>query len=195
MKLKHIFYGILCGTTLATTSTSCTDLDETLYDQVDASNYYNTKMDVVRSVFRPFEHAYWSIMPRQALNELAADQIMTCTRDGWWEDAGKWRRLHYHTWTDTNDNIQTEWRGCYQGIGQRTGDISCIQLDRHCEAPRSLYIPYHHTGRCLELQEIENHTQESGKQCKAGPTLRKPQKGPVCKVCGNQIEEIDNEVH
>ncbi len=118
MKLKHIFYGILCGTTLATTSTSCTDLDETLYDQVDASNYYNTKMDVVRSVFRPFEHAYWSIMPRQALNELAADQIMTCTRDGWWEDAGKWRRLHYHTWTDTNDNIQTEWRGCYQGIGQ-----------------------------------------------------------------------------
>ena len=82
-----------------------------------------------------------------------------------------------------------------QLIGQRTGDIRCIQLDRHCEAPRSLYIPYHHTGRCLELQEIENHTQESGKQCKAGPTLRKPQKGPVCKVCGNQIEEIDNEVH
>ena len=61
-----------------------------------------------------------------------------------------------------------------QLIGQRTGDISCIQLDRHCEAPRSLHIRYHHTGKRLELQEIENHTQESGKQCKAGPTLRKP---------------------
>lgn len=117
MKLKHIFYGFLCGTALAGTA-SCTDLDETLYDQVDASNYYNTKMDIVRSVFRPFEHAYWSIMPRQALNELAADQLITCTRDSWWEDGGKWRRLHYHTWTDTNDNIQTEWTGCYQGIGQ-----------------------------------------------------------------------------
>ena len=38
---------------------SCTNLDETLYDQVGSDNYYNTKMDVIRAVFRPFEHAYW----------------------------------------------------------------------------------------------------------------------------------------
>ena len=37
---------------------SCTNLDETLYDQVGSDNYYNTKMDVIRAVFRPFEHAY-----------------------------------------------------------------------------------------------------------------------------------------
>ena len=34
---------------------SCTNLDETLYDQVGSDNYYNTKMDVIRAVFRPFE--------------------------------------------------------------------------------------------------------------------------------------------
>ena len=98
--------------------TSCTDLDETLYDQVSSSNYYNTKMDVVRATFRPFEHAYWSIQSRQVLNELSADQLITPTRDGWWDDGGRWRRLHYHTWTVEDGDAQTEWNGCYQGIMQ-----------------------------------------------------------------------------
>ena len=45
---------------------------------------------------------------------------------------------------------------------QRAGDIRCIQLERHCEAPRSLHTCYHYTGKCLELQEIESHTQGGG---------------------------------
>lgn len=60
---------------------SCTDLDETLYDQVGSENYYNTKMDVIRATFRPFEHAFWSIGSRHVLNELTADQLITPTRD------------------------------------------------------------------------------------------------------------------
>lgn len=97
----------------------CTDLDETLYDQVGSENYYNTKMDVIRATFRPFEHAFWSIGSRHVLNELTADQLITPTRDGWWYDGGKWERLHYHTWTvDDLGEAQTEWNGCFQGIMQ-----------------------------------------------------------------------------
>lgn len=98
---------------------SCTNLDETLYDQVGSENYYNTKMDVVRATFRPFEHAFWSIGSRHVLNELTADQLITPTRDGWWYDGGKWERMHYHTWTvDDLGEAQTEWNGCFQGIMQ-----------------------------------------------------------------------------
>ena len=98
---------------------SCTNLDETLYDQVGSSNYYNTKNDVIRAVFRPFEHAYWSICSRHVLNELPADQLITPTRDGWWDDGGKWRRLHYHQWdVEDGGDAQTEWNGCFQGIMQ-----------------------------------------------------------------------------
>ncbi len=101
------------------TLSSCTDLSETLYDQVGSENYYNTKMDVIRATFRPFEHAYWSIQSRHVLNELTADQLITPTRDGWWYDGGKWERLHYHTWTvDDLGEAQTEWNGCFQGIMQ-----------------------------------------------------------------------------
>lgn len=98
---------------------SCTDLSENLYDQVDSNNYYNTKKDVIHAVFRPFEHAYWSIQSRHVLNELTADQLITPTRDGWWDDGGRWRRLHYHEWNvEDGGDAQTEWNGCFQGIMQ-----------------------------------------------------------------------------
>ena len=97
----------------------CTDLGETLYDQVASQNYYNTQMDVVRAVFRPFEHGYWSIQSRFVINELTADQLVTVTRDGWWDDAGKWRIMHDHLFDVENaEQVESAWTGCYQGIGQ-----------------------------------------------------------------------------
>lgn len=113
--LRNIAAGALCAIAL----TGCTNLDETLYDQVGTQNYYNTKNDVIRAVLRPFEHAYWSIQSRHVLNELTADQLITPTRDGWWDDGGKWRRLHYHQWdVEDGGDAQTEWNGCFQGIMQ-----------------------------------------------------------------------------
>lgn len=113
--LKHIASAALGIIAL----TGCTNLDVTLYDQVGTQNYYNTKNDVIRAAFRPFEHAYWSICSRHVLNELTADQLITPTRDGWWDDGGKWRRLHYHQWNvEDGGDAQTEWNGCFQGIMQ-----------------------------------------------------------------------------
>lgn len=98
--------------------TGCTDLEETVYDQVVSDNYYNTKMDVIRAVNRPFEHAFWSVQSRMLLNELSADQLITPTRDGWWYDGGRWEKFHYHTWDSDTDGINTEWEGCFTGIMQ-----------------------------------------------------------------------------
>ena len=117
--MKPIRYYIFAAAIGLSALTSCTDLDETLYDQVGTQNYYNTKSDVVRATFRPFEHAFWSIQSRHVLNELTADQLITPTRDGWWDDGGKWRRLHYHEWNvEDGGDAQSEWNGCFQGIMQ-----------------------------------------------------------------------------
>lgn len=122
--LKYIAAGI----TVTAAMCGCTDLDETLYDQVNTGNYYNTQSDVVRAVFRPFEHAFWSIQSRHVLNELSADQLITPTRDGWWDDGGKWRRLHYHQWdVEDGGDAQTEWNGCFQGIMQCNHVIEDLQ--------------------------------------------------------------------
>ncbi|MCI9286356.1 MAG: RagB/SusD family nutrient uptake outer membrane protein [Muribaculaceae bacterium] len=65
---------------------------------------------------RPFEHCYWSIQTRMALNELPADQIMTPTRDSWWYDGGKWEIIQYHKFNPQMEYIQAEWEGLFKGI-------------------------------------------------------------------------------
>ena len=114
MKLKNI---LLIGL-LSIPVTACTDLSETLYDQVGSENYYNSQMDIIRAVYRPFEHAYYSVQSRQVIQELSSDQISTWKKDDWWEDGGRWSRLHYHTWTIEEELFKTEWETCFQGIMQ-----------------------------------------------------------------------------
>lgn len=118
MKKIYKFAAMLLMPAALLTATGCTNLDETLYDQVASQNYYNTKSDVVRAVFRPFEHAYYTIQSRQVLNEETADQLITPTREDWWDDGGRWARLHRHKWITTNGEAQSQYNLGFQGIGQ-----------------------------------------------------------------------------
>ncbi len=125
MKFNNImkyFVGIL----LVTAFNACTDLSETIYDQIVVDNYYNSQEDIIRATFRPFEHAYSSIRSRQVLVEEVSDQLGTWERDGWWLDNQQYQYLHYHTWTSDHFNIEQEWRVCYQGIAQCNAVIEDI---------------------------------------------------------------------
>ena len=83
-KIRYIIaVAVLCSASVA-----CTNLDEELFSSVTTGNYYNTARDVKRMIFRPFEHAFWSIQSLYTLNELTADQLVTVQRDGWWDDGG-----------------------------------------------------------------------------------------------------------
>ena len=109
--------GIMAGTVISLPS--CTDLSETVYDQVMSQNYYNTKQDVINAVFRPFEHIYESIVRRHEHEELTGDQLITPTRGTWWYDGGKWEKYHYHQYDDINSGDWTSgWESMYAGIGQ-----------------------------------------------------------------------------
>lgn len=114
--MKHL--GIFAAAVAALLVPSCVNLDETIYSEVSGNNYYNTEMDVIRAVFRPFEHAYWSVQSRQVIEELSGDLVATWKKDDWWDDGGRWARLHYHTWTIEDEAIKTEWEGCFTGIMQ-----------------------------------------------------------------------------
>ena len=58
MKIRNYIIGLGVMASTALSFPSCTDLSETVYDQVMSNNYYNTKQDVINAVFRPFEYLY-----------------------------------------------------------------------------------------------------------------------------------------
>jgi hypothetical protein len=97
---------------------ACTNLDETVYDQVMSENYYNTKQDIIRAVYRPFEHCFESTISRFEREEEPADQVITPTRDVDWTDNQRWEHYHYHDWDIDNTDCTGEWDKMYTGIGQ-----------------------------------------------------------------------------
>ena len=99
----------------------CTDLDETLYSSVGTQNYYHTALDVKRVVYRPFEHAYWTVTQFHTPQELTGDQLITPQRDGWWDDSGVWRMLQYHQYDQYASYytyIGGMWIAGFQGVGE-----------------------------------------------------------------------------
>lgn len=108
---------------------SCTNLDEKLYGSIGSDNYYHKASDIKRMVYRPFEHAYWTITARMFTNELTADQIICPKRDdGTWDNNGMWRRLHTHDIDPTIELYPSEWSSCFQGVGEC--NFSLEELDR-----------------------------------------------------------------
>src|SRR5690606_8687253 len=119
MKLKIFKIGLI-GLILSVTS--CTDLTENAYDQMLTDNFYNNRNEVLSAVLRPYTHANAWVTPsgqdgwwRPA--ELSADQLAWPTKGRHGEDGGKWKRLHYHTWTVDEGGLNNAWRLMFWGMG------------------------------------------------------------------------------
>lgn len=101
---------------------ACTDLDETLYSQIDASQFYNNRQEILSGVLRPYTHANaWAAPTSQnsvwRLNELSADQLAWPQKGRHGYDDAAWIRLHGHSWVFTENNVWNPWQLTYTGIG------------------------------------------------------------------------------
>lgn len=117
-------YKILIAVIFSAGVLSCTNLDENVYSSLMSGNYYQKRTDVVKAVFRPFEHFFESVQRYMPMEEYPGDVFVTPAMDGehWW-DNGKWSDWHKHSWQDISgelvtDNICSVWENTYNGIAQ-----------------------------------------------------------------------------
>ena len=120
-KIERILVFVLAASALAL---SCTNLDEHVYSSLMSANYYNKKSDVIKAVYRPFEHYFESVQRYVPMQELPADVFMTPQMDsyGWW-DGGRWSDWHRHNFQDISGDLVENyvgnyWVNQYQGIAQ-----------------------------------------------------------------------------
>lgn len=104
------------------TANGCTKLDENLYDTISSDSFYQNKNEIISAVLRPYTHANaWGTSSGQdgwwRLAELSGDQLAWPTKGRHGEDGGKWKRLHYHTWTVDEGGINNAWSLMYWGVG------------------------------------------------------------------------------
>ncbi len=96
---------------------SCTDLDVELYDRIPDDEFTPNPIVDMSVIYEPMREfidwgGWWFA------NELTGDGAVGPTRDTDWDDGGKWRVLHQHTWVDDTEAIQAMWGRFYQAIGE-----------------------------------------------------------------------------
>jgi len=107
-------------TTLVAFAFSCTKLDETLYSQIPDSVFPENEAQVAANMLIIYDRLQgWADWAGYFfLQEVTADAVVVPTRGTDWEDGGKWRQLHQHTWDDGTEALLQAWPNLYQGIGE-----------------------------------------------------------------------------
>lgn len=63
------------------------------------------------------------------MQEVSSDVLVFPQRGTDWEDGGKWRVIHRHTWVSTAAGVQNMWRHIYYGIVKCNQAIEYFQAD------------------------------------------------------------------
>lgn len=97
---------------------ACTKLDENVYSNYTDANFPTTAAQyaaltgpVYVAAQKFFDNNFYD------LQEAGTDELIVPTRGGDWFDGGKWRDMHYHTWTPTHDLVKNAWDWGFNAIG------------------------------------------------------------------------------
>ena len=131
--VKHIKYTMKTLTPLVLLITcflaSCTNLDEEVFSEITEDSFIPADEDIVAltaSAYTPLRY----IMSWQGLfdiQEEPADTFVTPTRPNGWDDGGTYKRMHFHTWDETQYQPRNTWLSCFRGINNINRVISQIE--------------------------------------------------------------------
>jgi hypothetical protein len=120
--MKYLIRGsalVLYGAA-ALTLAACTDLTETVYDQITEENFNPTENDIgsiVAPAYTPLRGYWMGWGGALDVLEETADVLLTPVRPNGWRDGGIYIAQHQHTWTPTFGwQITDKWNDLYTGV-------------------------------------------------------------------------------
>jgi hypothetical protein len=93
---------------------SCTnDMEENIDDN---NNYNQDPLPSTDQLYYPLfdlidDEGWWFLA-----QELSSDEFCGPTRDADWDDGGKWRKMHRHTWSNMHEGVYRMWDELFGGI-------------------------------------------------------------------------------
>ncbi len=119
--------------------TSCVDLEEELYDRLPGDKYPENEIQgalITGPIYEPMRDfldwgGWWFCQ------EVPSDEVTFPTRHTDWDDGGKWRVLHQHTWTNTTEAISSMWSRYYQGVGEANQLLELLGEENEDPAARA----------------------------------------------------------
>lgn len=111
------------------TTNSCTDLEEEVFSEITEDSFVPADEDIVAlmaSGYTPLRYimGWYGLFD---LQEESADTFVTPTRPNGWDDGGTYKRMHFHTWNDTQGQPTSTWSNTFSGINNINRVISQIE--------------------------------------------------------------------
>ncbi|MEO1258018.1 MAG: RagB/SusD family nutrient uptake outer membrane protein [Bacteroidota bacterium] len=125
MKFYKIFFLFILAGFFA-----CTDLEEQLNEDLttdEARDFLNANADIdalLLGVYEGLKDPIFTNGQFQAMGCIASDVAIAPTRGGDWDDGGKWRQFHLHTFDGTNEELINAWNNMLQVVFNATNVLS-----------------------------------------------------------------------
>lgn len=109
---------------------ACSDLEEELNEDLsteEAREFLNANADIdalLLGVYEGIKGPFHTNGQFQAMGCIASDVAIAPTRGGDWDDGGKWRQFHNHTFDGTNEELINAWNGMLQVVFNATNVLS-----------------------------------------------------------------------
>lgn len=97
---------------------SCTDLDEEIFSQVTADNFFQTEDELISALGAAYTslYGYMGTTSLYAAQEVSSDEMVVPTRGPDWGDGGHWVRLHQQLWTAEDPTVSNTWNFLFGGV-------------------------------------------------------------------------------
>lgn len=117
-KTLFLIRAILVVSIIAAFNQSCTDLEEELYSEVTPDNFFKTEEEFISALGAAYtQFGNWASSDGTlALQEVTTDEMAVPTRGQDWDDGGNWRRLHLHSWTNEDYQMNEGWNFGFGGV-------------------------------------------------------------------------------
>ena len=109
---------------------SCTNLDEEISDSIPDDKFPENEaqgalvtVPTYKELSDLIDDAGWWYL----VQETTSDELVFPVRDTDWEDGGKWKVLHEHTWDNNTDGINSMWSHMYEGVSEANRAIDQLK--------------------------------------------------------------------
>lgn len=127
MKKRFNIYSIVLTMGLLGASMSCTKLDDKMYSAYTENTFPKTPEQFVAVTGPVYTQARGYFSDYFDLQSAGSDEVIIPTRGGDWFDGGKWRDMHFHTWSPSHEVVRNAWNWGFNSIGTCNRVLSVLE--------------------------------------------------------------------
>lgn len=122
-----LFAGALCA------GTSCTKFDVDMHSAYTEDTFPKTAAQFIAVTGPVYTSARGYFGDYFDLQTAGSDEVIIPTRGGDWFDGGKWRDMHYHTWSPSHEVVRNAWDWGFNAIGTCNRVLSVLEGSEESE--------------------------------------------------------------